>query len=78
MKIYPIQYRTFLTNVPFKKLITQHEDLFTLIHMSKKIWDPVKKETVHQFHVGFMTHPFLKKNSTHKEQVIKCFNRHSN
>ena len=35
------------------------------------IRDPVKKETVRQFRVGYMTYPFLKEHGTHREQVIK-------
>ena len=44
------------TCVPLKKLITQHQDLLPLIS-TKKIRNPVKKEIVHQFLVGYMIHP---------------------
>ena len=37
----------------------------------KKIWDPSNKETVHKFNVGYLTHPSLKKNRTHREHIIK-------
>ena len=37
------------------------------------IWYPSKKETDHQFYVGYMTHPFLKKLRIHRDQVIKMF-----
>ena len=48
----------FSTTVTFKTLITQHQDQLTLIHMAKKMtWDPVKKERVHQFYVGYMKYP---------------------
>ena len=40
---------------------------------SQKGNSSVKKETVHQFHVAFMTHPTQKKYRTHGEQVIKMF-----
>ena len=46
----------FSTWDPFKTLITQHPDRFPLRHVEKMIWNSVKKETVHQFHVGYMTH----------------------
>ena len=36
-------------------------------HGRKMIQDPVKKERVNQFHVGYMTHPSLKKHRTHRE-----------
>ena len=39
----------------------------------KKIWYPVNKETVHQFHVGYMTHPLMKKHRAIREKVIKFF-----
>ena len=41
--------------------------------MSKMIQNPVKKETVHQFHVGCMTHPTQKKHRTHRGEVINLF-----
>ena len=62
----------FSTGVPFKTLTTQHQYWFPLINIGKKmIWDPIKKEIVHQFHVCYMTHRHMKKHRTHKEQVIK-------
>ena len=62
----------FLTGVPFKRLITQHQYILPLRQISHiYIWYPVKKEKVHQFHVGYMTHPLLKKHRTHIEKVIK-------
>ena len=69
---------SFSTSVPFKTLMTQHRDQFPLRHMKKKIWDPFKKETVHQFHFVYMTHNSLKKHRTHRDQVIKKINLHSN
>ena len=64
----------FSTSVTFKTLITQRQHRLSLRHMSKKIiWDPVKKETVHQFHVVNMIHPMHKKHRTHRDQVIKIF-----
>ena len=33
----------FSTSVPFKTLITQHQNRLTLIHMKKMIWYPVKR-----------------------------------
>ena len=39
----------------------------------KNKWDTVKKETVLQFDVGYITHPSLKKNRTHREHVIEMF-----
>ena len=56
--------------VPIKILITQHQYRFQLRQMKKMIYNPVKKKRIHQFHVGYMTHPMLKKHSTHKEQVM--------
>ena len=64
----------FLTDIPFKTLIAQHQHWLTLRHMKKKmIWNPFKKESFHQFNVDYMTHTYLKKRSTHREQVIKVF-----
>ena len=40
--------------------------------MAKKR-NPVRKEKVYQFHVGYMTHAMHKKHITHGEQVIKYF-----
>ena len=37
------------------------------------IWDPVKKEKVHQFHVRYMPHHLMKKHGTHRDNVIKMF-----
>ena len=36
-------------------------------------WDPVKKETVHQFNAGYMIHYSMNKHRTHRYQVIKMF-----
>ena len=37
------------------------------------IWNPVNKEKVHQLHLGHVTHPFLKKHRTNRDQVIIIF-----
>ena len=48
----------FSRSDPFKTLITQHQDLFPLIHTLKKvIWNTLKKKIVHQIHSGYITHP---------------------
>ena len=62
----------FSTCVPFKTLMTQHRYWFPLRNMANIfIWNPVKKETIHQYYVSSMTHPIQKKYRTHIEQVIK-------
>ena len=53
--------------------MAQHQDILSLRHKKIYIWYPVKKETVHQFYVGYMTYPFLKKHRTRRDQVIKMF-----
>ena len=41
--------------------------------MEKRVWNTVKKETVHEFHGGHMTHPMQKKHGTHRDHSIKTF-----
>ena len=64
----------FLTRVPFKTLITKYVRSIDIDMFGKKnIWYLIKKEKVHQFHIGYMKHPLLKKHRTNVEQVIKMF-----
>ena len=57
----------------FKILTTKHQYPFTVTHVAKRNRNLVKKETIHKFHVADMTHKTLKKNGTHRDQVIKKF-----
>ena len=61
----------FLTSVPLKNLITKYQYLLKLIQTEEKVWDRFKKETVHQFYVGYITHTSLKKHRNHIDQVIR-------
>ena len=50
--------------------MTNHQYLFPLRQTKKPIWNPFKKEIVHQFNIGYMTHPALKKYESHRDKVI--------
>ena len=45
----------YSTCVPFKTLISDHQDQFQLRHIAKKDMESSQKRKMLQFHVGYMT-----------------------
>ena len=56
----------------FKILITQHRDILSLRHTAKG-HGIQSREGNHQFHVGYMTHPFTNKHRIHRDHIVKTF-----
>ena len=60
MKLHPIHDGNFWQVFYLKINNTTSIYIAIETYGRKMIWDPVKKETDHQFHVGYMTHILLK------------------
>ena len=57
----------------FKTFIVENNNRLPLRHMLKMIYYQDQKNSVHQFQVGYTTHPIMKKDRTHREKVINTF-----